>query len=84
MQGLVFVQAAAAWRAALAVRAALLCCTTLRSESLCYTWLTHALHCHAVLCYTSTQVHTATSASQYLPVGVDNAWDFAEWKSNFR
>jgi hypothetical protein len=32
----------------------------------------------------SPQVHTATAASQYLPLGVDNAWDFEDWRDNFR
>jgi hypothetical protein len=28
------------------------------------------------------QTSTATSASEYLPVGVDNAWDFGDWAAD--
>ncbi|KAF8057238.1 LAF3 [Scenedesmus sp. PABB004] len=38
-----------------------------------------------VLCGPAVNKHTATatSASQYLPLGVDNAWDFDAWSSSF-
>lgn len=40
---------------------------------------------HYVLCGPdqNSHVHTATAASQYLPVGVDNAWDYDDWQENF-
>jgi hypothetical protein len=44
--------------------------------------LTPAAAVAGVVC--CLQVHTATSASQYLPVGVDNAWDYVQWTDNFR
>jgi hypothetical protein len=39
--------------------------------------------CNTYYCVALLQTNTATSASMYMPMGLDNAWDFDDWTGHF-